>query len=158
VTKLLKLPSGHSAIKYLQDRKIPVDRYDRFYYTDNFKEFVNSVEPGKFQSTERADPRLVLPLCDFNGHVTGVIGRTITNDSMRYYTIKFKEDSPRFYGLNYIDRNLKVYVTEGPIDSLFLPNAVAMASTDANFELFKNFTIILDNQPRNKEVLQSYNK
>lgn len=152
------LPSGHPAIKYLMDRKIPLDKFQRFFYTETFFKFVNGVVADKFPDLKGDHPRLVMPMCDFNGKLFGVVGRAIDSNPMRYYTIKFDEDSPRFYGLDTVDRNLKVYITEGPIDSLFLPNSVALTSTDGQFDLFKNFTIILDNQPRNREVVGSYDK
>jgi hypothetical protein len=54
-----------------------------------------------------------------------------------------------------------VYVTEGPIDSMFLENAVATA--DSNLESItdcvdkSNVVLVFDNEPRNKEIINKIN-
>ena len=53
--------------------------------------------------------------------------------------------------------NKRVYVVEGPIDSLFLSNAVAMVGAGALKTIpdrFENtpMTYILDNEPRNRQI------
>ena len=48
------------------------------------------------------------------------------------------------------------YMTEGPFDSMFLPNAMAMAGSDIDdISLFmgKNVVFIYDNERRNKEIV-----
>jgi hypothetical protein len=58
-----------------------------------------------------------------------------------------------------VDLNSTVYVTEGPIDSMFLPNAVAILGM--NHELnpcVNNPVFVLDNEPRNREVIKQYEK
>jgi hypothetical protein len=55
-----------------------------------------------------------------------------------------------------------VYVVEGPIDSLFIDNAVATADSHlegASHVLEKNnITLIFDNEPRNKEICNQIDK
>jgi hypothetical protein len=54
-----------------------------------------------------------------------------------------------------VDFGKRYYVTEGPIDSLFLDNAVAMAGADGNSEgldNIENVVYVFDNEPRNKEI------
>ena len=57
------------------------------------------------------------------------------------------------YGLDKVDITKDIYVTEGPIDSLFLNNAVAVGNTDlkqvSNNLPFERLVFIFDNQPRN---------
>ena len=57
----------------------------------------------------------------------------------------------------------RVYVTEGPLDSLCLPNAMAMCGSDLLGGLdalrdtgttFAETTLIWDNEPRNKQIVQ----
>jgi hypothetical protein len=51
-----------------------------------------------------------------------------------------------------------IYVVEGPIDSMFLDNAVATA--DSNLESIMSIydkskvTLVFDNEPRNKEIVK----
>jgi hypothetical protein len=53
-------------------------------------------------------------------------------------------------------------VVEGPIDSLFLPNAVAVSG--ASFDtptirsILTNATIVMDNEPRNKDIVKQLEK
>jgi hypothetical protein len=51
----------------------------------------------------------------------------------------------------------KVYVTEGPIDSMFLPNAVAVGNSDLqSIERVlpkENVVLVFDNQPRNDQLI-----
>ena len=50
-------------------------------------------------------------------------------------------------------------ITEGPIDSLFLPNCVAVGNADlkniASYFAKENTILIFDNQPRNRELTKS---
>ena len=50
-------------------------------------------------------------------------------------------------------------ITEGPIDSLFLSNAVALAGADAHIKInHEQCTMIFDNEPRNKQIIDRMKK
>jgi hypothetical protein len=52
-------------------------------------------------------------------------------------------------------------VVEGPIDSLFIDNAVAMAGADGNIsglEHVNNAIFVFDNEPRNAEIVRRMEK
>jgi len=53
-------------------------------------------------------------------------------------------------------------VVEGPIDSLFLPNAIAVSGasfdTPTVRQLLTNATIVMDNEPRNKDIVKQLDK
>ena len=53
--------------------------------------------------------------------------RAIRDESLRYILVKIEEDSPTVFGLDSVDLEKEVFVVEGPIDSLFLPNSIACA-------------------------------
>ena len=56
--------------------------------------------------------------------------------------------------MNRIDTNEIVYVTEGPFDSYFLDNAIAMCGSDVDLSTFDyRFVFVFDNEPRNKEIV-----
>ena len=42
------------------------------------------------------------------------------------------EDAPKIYGLDTVDTSKDIYVTEGPFDSTFLGNAIAMCGSDVD--------------------------
>ena len=48
---------------------------------------------------------------------------------------------------------------EGPIDSLFLPNCIAVAQGDLRLPLYKGkSTLVFDNEPRNREIVKNIEK
>ena len=80
---------------------------------------------------------------------------------MRYATIILDETKEKVFGLETIDKTKKVYVVEGPIDSLFLDNCIAMAGSDINLNNIADrdkIVVIYDNEPRNKEIVKKINK
>jgi hypothetical protein len=56
-----------------------------------------------------------------------------------------------------MDTSKPVYVLEGPIDSLFIPNSIAMAGSDMNkkciLDKATEFVMVMDNENRNKEIV-----
>jgi hypothetical protein len=53
-------------------------------------------------------------------------------------------------------------VVEGPLDSLFLPNAIAVSGSSFDTptirQLLTNATIVMDNEPRSKEITKQLAK
>lgn len=151
--------------RYIKKRMIPEDFYDEIFYTDQFFEYINTKIPLKFGKglLKEKDHRIVLPMYDEDGKIFGVIGRSLNpNSTTRYLTVKFNEAMPKIYGLERLDRNKFVYFTEGPIDSYFVDNCLALAGTDGNPSLIisnpQRYGMILDNQPRSISVLKKYEK
>ena len=62
------------------------------------------------------------------------------------------------FNMNDIDITQTIFVTEGPIDSLFLPNAVAVGNANLKYVLNHlpkdKLVLIYDNEPRNKEIVR----
>ena len=56
-----------------------------------------------------------------------------------------------------VNKGEHVYIVEGPFDSLFLDNCIAIAGADVPF-MDCDFTIIFDNEPRNRELLKQIEK
>ena len=67
----------------------------------------------------------------------------------------FDDDAPKIYGLDNIRRDAPVFVTEGPFDSTFIRNAIAMCGADADVDRWgiSDPVWIYDNEPRNREIL-----
>ena len=109
-----------------------------------------------FENGKKDHPRIILPFIDENGEWFGFQGRSYgLNDRMRYITIMLDEDRSKVFGLNTVDFNKTVYVTEGPFDSLFIDNAIAMAGADIDWDLLdgKDVVFVFDNEKRNKEIV-----
>ena len=65
------------------------------------------------------------------------------------------EEAPKVYGLNTIDKTSPVYITEGPFDSTFICNSIAMCGADVDISNWgiSNPVWIYDNEPRNREIV-----
>ena len=161
IKKVSQLQHDHRVKIYLQKRLIPASVQYKLYYAPKFNEWVNSIIPGKLPVVERDRPRLIMPFIDKGGNVFGFNARALGNEELRYITIMIDDSMPKMFGLNDVDFTKKYYVVEGPIDSLFLNNAVAMAGADGNasgLDNTENAVFIFDNEPRNKEIVARMEK
>jgi hypothetical protein len=160
--RLDKLPDDNEAVQFCLKRKIPREKFKQLYFVDDIRKIEQLSD--KYKNTLKTkEPRLVIPFYDEKGLLVGVTCRALRNESLRYVTIKINEDKPFIFGLDFIDRNKKVYVVEGPIDSLFIPNCIAVAGTafgklDSLGIPKERLIVIFDNQPRNKEVCKIIDK
>jgi transcription elongation factor Elf1 len=160
--RLDTLPVTHPAVSYLVNRKIPRDKWNLLYFAPKFKAYTNSVTP-KFQEPILDEhPRMIIPFFTPAGKCFAYQGRAYGNEEPKYYTIKVDETQEKIYGLDRIDFGRRIYVVEGPIDSLFLPNAIAVSGasfdTPTIRQLLTNATIVMDNEPRNKEIVKQLSK
>jgi len=150
------LPEAHFAKVYVQQRWIPKDFLPQLYYAEDFAAFIQSL--GIEKELHKEDKRLVIPFYDKEKNLIAIQGRALGESKLRYITIKLHEDNHKFFGLDRIDEDKMIYVVEGPIDSMFLDNAVATA--DSNLESITSIydkskvTLIFDNEPRNKEIVK----
>jgi transcription elongation factor Elf1 len=144
----------HPAKKFIFDRLIPKIHWDKFFFCPNFYEWTNSIVPNKFPSLSQDHPRVVIPFYDRAGKFFAFQGRAFGKEQPKYITIKFDETKQKIYGLDRINLNKPVMITEGPIDSLFLDNALALAGADAVVNIqHEQCTIIFDNEPRNEQIV-----
>ncbi len=134
---------------YLESRKIDPNK---FYYAEKFCEFTNSLKQT-FGSNVIEEPRIVIPLF-YNKKLVGFQGRSLHSKSVKYITIMLYDDAPKIYGLDNIRRDAPVFITEGPFDSSFLRNSIAMCGADCDVGKWgiSDATWVYDNEPRNKEI------
>jgi hypothetical protein len=79
-----RLPQGHMARNYLEDRGIPSAKHEYLYYCDDFSKIAQ-----RFLKNSIKEPRLIIPFFDENGKVVGVQGRSFDkNAKIRYITYK----------------------------------------------------------------------
>ena len=149
------LNKQHPARTYLTGRGIPEDTLSKFYYAEKFKEWTNSLKQT-YDRIDSEEPRIVIPLLDEEGNLFGYQGRSLNpKDKLRYVTVMLEDSMPKVYGLSEIDKTKPVYVTEGPIDSHFLGNAIAMCGSDVDLSAFDyQFIYAFDNEPRSKQIVE----
>jgi DNA primase len=165
LTKVSSLPVDHPVKKYVSKRQIPARHHYKLFYAPKFMAWTNTIVPEKFSPAAlRNDaPRLVIPFIDAQGDMYAFQGRALDeNDSIRYYTIIVDPEKPRIYGLDTVDLSKTTYIMEGPLDSLFLPNAIALAGGD-NSDIERvvdkeNAVFVFDNESRNKDTVRRIQK
>ena len=159
VKTVSRLSSEHPVRKYMQMRKIPEERWDELRLVNKFYTFVNRLIPNKFPRVEEDHPRLIIPFYDKTGKLTGFQGRAFGSEKPKYITIMLDETAPKLYGLDKVNLTEKIYVVEGPIDSMFIDNSIAMAGADAT-KLPSNgdYVFVYDNEPRNPEIVKRMQK
>ena len=160
--KISQLPVDHKAKQYIVDRQIPTKYHAKLFYAPKFCTWINTIIDNKFDDQVIAfdEGRIVIPFIDADGTVFGVQGRALTQSNLRYMTVMFDESKLKVFGLDTVDTEKTVYITEGPIDSMFLPNSLAMAGSDINLKDFdqSNMVYVYDNEPRNLEIVKKIQK
>ena len=150
------LPEDHPARLYCDNRKIPEKYFDKLFLSDKFMALVNEVKPNTYKIT-KDHPRLIIPFYDTTGKVFAFQGRAFGKEQPKYLTIKLDENRQKVYGLDKVNFQKPIYITEGPIDSLFIDNCLAAGGADLflkNKVPNENITYIFDNEPRNKEIVK----
>lgn len=150
--KKLDLPKASTnpeAKQYLKGRKLNPDNY---YYAEKFKEWTNSLHQT-FDSTDKDEPRIIIPLF-YQNKLVGFQGRALGPSKVKYITVMLNDDAPKIYGLDEIQKNQTVYITEGPFDSTFILNSIALCGADGDVSKWGigNCVWIYDNEPRNAEI------
>jgi len=135
---------------YLENRKLNSDNY---YYTEKFKEWTNSLRPT-FDNVSKDEPRIIIPLF-YQNILIGFQGRALGPSKVKYITIMLIDDAPKIYGLDKVQKNKSVYITEGPFDSTFISNSIALCGADGDVDKWgiSDPVWVYDNEPRNREIL-----
>ena len=155
------LSTDHPARKIIEKRLIPTEFLSDLYLCESFFKFTNTLIPNKFPSLDGDHPRLLIPFRDEEGEVFAYQGRAFGNEQPKYITIKL-EERDKIFGLDRVDLDKHIYVVEGPFDSLFVDNCIAVAGAAfhrplmIHGRLIQNgeITVIFDNEPRNREIVK----
>ena len=148
LTSINKLNGSHPARQFVESRQIPKEFYSDLYLCTKFFSWAKI-------SSKQDHPRLVIPFRDESGEVFAAQGRAFGNETPKYLTIKF-QDKPKIFGLDRVDLSRHIYVMEGPLDSLFIDNSLAVAGADFGHLPYdkEQMTIVLDNEPRSREIIK----
>jgi len=157
--KSINLPKASSdsrAKEYLVNRKIDPDK---FYFADKFMEWTNT-QKQTFDTILRDESRIVIPMYDETKNLIGFQGRSLGKSFTKYITVMLDEEAPKVYGLDSIDKTSPVYITEGPFDSTFIRNSIAMCGADVDISNWgiSNPVWVYDNEPRNREIVERIRK
>jgi len=156
--KVSDLPDSHYCRQYVKNRLIPVRYWSKLYFAEHYDKFLTEIAP-EHGKTIKDEPRLCIMVYDRFGAVCAVSGRALGDSPLRYITLRTTTDETKLiYGLERVDQSKVVYITEGPLDSLFLENAVA--SGDANLVLTASrlsaaqIILVFDNERRSPEIVK----
>jgi transcription elongation factor Elf1 len=161
IPSISELSEKHFARQWCSDRRIPEKFWDRLFFAEDFKDFVlKDFGQDYINSLYNGDMRLVIPFYDEFENIFMLQGRTLGNSKLRYISLKFDKARKKIFGLERLNPDSIVYVVEGPIDSLFLDNSIAIAGAELGSVLYKyqHPIFIFDNEPQNKEVVAMMNK
>jgi predicted RNA-binding Zn-ribbon protein involved in translation (DUF1610 family) len=155
----LNLPKASEvpiASEYLTKRKL---NPEKFYFADKFKEWTNT-QKVIFDTIGRDECRIIIPMYNEKKNLIGFQGRSLIPNPVKYITVMLDEDAPKIYGLDQVDSSKPIYIVEGPFDSTFIQNAVAMCGSDVNIRSFgwSNYIYVFDNEPRNREIVNRISK
>ena len=147
---LPKASENSTATEYLVKRKLNPHNY---YYAEKFKSWTNSLKEV-FDDTTKDEPRIIIPLF-YQNTLVGFQGRALGPSKIKYITVMLNDDAPKIYGLDEIEKSKTVYITEGPFDSTFIHNSIALCGADGDVGKWgiDDCVWIYDNEPRNREIL-----
>ncbi len=157
--RISELNKEHPARVYLSNRKIPEKCFRDLYYCDKFKRWTNE-QKHTFDDVNNDEARVIIPLKN-RSRIFGFQGRSLNSKSkLRYITIMLDEDAPKIYGLERINKSITIHIVEGPFDSLFFENCVAMAGADLDLGSFgwSDYICVYDNEPRSREIVNRISK
>jgi hypothetical protein len=159
---IASLPPDHVAKALLIRRKVPSIHYDKLYYAHDFASFVRELVPSYDKTLKSNDARIVIPFYDENKNLLGIQGRELSKTGLKYITIKVSDDARKVYGLERVDKSKRIYVVEGPIDSLFLDNAIATMDPTLYHVVTSvgnhDYVFVFDNEPRNSAICKLMSK
>jgi len=164
-----ELPPNHPCRTFVELRKIPRTAWKYLYYAEDFGTWARTINSESAEALEQSS-RLVIPIVNEKGEMVGAQGRalSITGDrnarkTARYITIKTEgQEHKGWFGLDRVDTGT-VYVVEGPLDSLFIPNCVAMIGLSDALNVpshlkSRSLVYLIDNEPRNEAVVLTIGK
>ena len=149
--KVSDLNKSHVARRFLEARKLPPEL---FYFCPKFKAWTNK-HKQVFKDTRYDESRIIIPLRDKDG-TFGYQGRSIYPQSqIRYITVMLDESKTKLYGMDKVNEDETIYITEGPFDSHFLTNAIAMCGSDVNDSTvpYRDRVWVFDNEPRSRQIV-----
>jgi len=153
----------YPVFNYANGRDIPYDAMPRLYATRRaYSWILPLVGEEKAKRVEDETLYLVMPMALPTGEWFGAQLRTL--DKKDYVTFRWHREALKVFGLDAWTPTETTYIVEGPLDSLFVPNALAIMGSDLltgvstmetalKTKLLPDRTVFVwDAEPRNKDV------
>lgn len=156
------LPPSNPAIRALERRMIPKEQYSKLYLAPLFYDWAKKFD-DTFSNFRNEHPRLIIPVYDTEKKLVGFSCRAFGKEQPKYIQIRIEQNSDFIYGADKVDTDKIFYVLEGQIDSMFIPNSVAVGNANYSAQFIiknkHNAVIIPDNDfRRNKDVCHQLKK
>jgi len=144
------------AREYLEKRKLDPTK---FYFAHKFKRWVNT-KKKTFDNIKKDESRIIIPMYDTECNLIGFQGRALGPNFVKYITVMLNDNAPKIYGLDKIDKREPIFIVEGPFDSTFVENSIAMCGSDVDIRTYNwsNYIWVFDNEPRNGEIVNRISK
>lgn len=159
--KISQLPANHICKQYVISRQIPTTFHHKLFFCENFKHSINQVIPNKFDLSKGDHDRLIIPVF-YQDQLIAIQGRSLDDHKAKYISIVFDEFRPKIYNQEVCNFNKPVIVTEGPINSMFIENAVSglgrstmLQEVDKLNVNKSNLVLCFDNEPRNSDIVKN---
>lgn len=150
--KISELNTTHPAREYLINRKIPEKYLSKLYFAEDYNAWAKTNRKGK-------ESRIIIPLFSKDKNAFGFQARAIDpNSKLRYITTILDKQYPKLFGMDNVNYEDTIFVLEGPFDSMFIENSVAMCGSDVLLSKtdFKDRVFVFDNEPRNRQIVDKY--
>lgn len=150
---------------YVLGRGIPQSQIGRLFATNRaFSWLAPLVGEDKAKRVTDGEIYLVFPMRLPDGTWYGVQVRPLTKKD--YITFRWSHEGMKVFGMECWNPKKPTYIVEGPLDALFVPNALAALGSDlfnavqsmedAGFKSpLDSCVYVWDNEPRNKEVARN---
>ncbi len=153
---IASLDDDHEAKQFILKRKIPETFHSFLFYAEDFKAFTDKLVPNHDKKLY-VEPRIIIPFYDENKRLTCFQGRSLEKQpKLKYITIKQYLEGSKIFGAERIDKTKKIYVFEGAIDSMFIPNSIATNDASltqaAKYYAKNDLTLVFDNEYGNKDI------
>lgn len=153
--KVSELPDNHLCKLYVEYRRIPEKFHSYLYYTDQMTKLGQATE----HELTDGQPKLIIPFYNEDGKLFGLQARSLDNATPKYLTLMFDKDEKKIFGKDLVNHNERMVCVEGPIDAMFLNNAMAMAGSDGLDNKYKTKTVVaFDNEPRSPQTVNKMKK
>ena len=158
---------SEKCLNYVKSRMFPESSYSTLKYTNNFAKLIHDLDyTQKYKDRKLPeDERLILIFYNENKEIKGIQGRDLSGQSeLKYITCMFDDNDNKIFGLDTVNTNDTIFVTEGALDSLFFENAISVNGGDAgildalDYIDKSKFIIVFDNEPRAKDTMKRLEK
>ncbi len=153
-----ELDDEHPAKIIFSKRKIPKEHWSQLFFAPQFFKFSQQMTQTVTKITND-HPRMIIPFYDENKELFAFQGRAFGSENPKYITTILNKKIKKIFGLNRVNFSKPLQIVEGPIDSLFIQNGIAVAQGDLRIPKYKSNSILIpDNEPRNKHVCDNIEK